>query len=99
MLTMADIRDARILLVEDQERSASRIAEALALVGTVDLDPTGDNVRSAEHTSELQSLMRISYADFCLNTTKTRKKQLMNSHHYIDTSLHSPHFIKQHKAT
>src|SRR3546814_2293569 len=31
--------------------------------------------RSEEHTSELQSLMRISYAVFCLkkkNTTKTR---------------------------
>src|SRR3546814_8538886 len=26
--------------------------------------------RSEEHTSELQSLMRISYAVFCLNTTK-----------------------------
>src|SRR3546814_9638648 len=30
--------------------------------------------RSEEHTSELQSLMRISYAVFCL------KKQTMNSH-------------------
>src|SRR3546814_2922429 len=29
--------------------------------------------RSEEHTSELQSLMRISYAVFCLN--KNRKKQ------------------------
>src|SRR3546814_3942460 len=29
--------------------------------------------RSEEHTSELQSLMRISYAVFCLNK-KTRKK-------------------------
>src|SRR3546814_3191160 len=28
------------------------------------------SVRSEEHTSELQSLMRISYADFCLKTTK-----------------------------
>src|SRR3546814_8333732 len=27
--------------------------------------------RSAEHTSELQSLMRISYADFCLKHKKT----------------------------
>src|SRR3546814_1614190 len=26
----------------------------------------GSNVRSEEHTSELQSLMRISYAVFCL---------------------------------
>src|SRR3546814_10478701 len=35
-----------------------------------------ETVRSEEHTSELQSLMRISYADFCLkkkteNTNKT----------------------------
>src|SRR3546814_2430391 len=30
--------------------------------------------RSEEHTSELQSLMRISYAVFCLKKTK-RKKQ------------------------
>src|SRR3546814_8879244 len=33
--------------------------------------------RSAEHTSELQSLMRISYAAFCLYTnkpTQTHKK-------------------------
>src|SRR3546814_4019174 len=31
-------------------------------------EPTGrpENVRSEEHTSELQSLMRISYAVFCL---------------------------------
>src|SRR3546814_1553054 len=28
--------------------------------------------RSEEHTSELQSLMRISYAVFCLNKQKTR---------------------------
>src|SRR3546814_4591392 len=28
-------------------------------------------VRSEEHTSELQSLMRISYAVFCLNTKTT----------------------------
>src|SRR3546814_9307752 len=28
--------------------------------------------RSAEHTSELQSLMRLSYAVFCLKKTNTR---------------------------
>src|SRR3546814_10572963 len=33
-------------------------------------------VRSEEHTSELQSLMRISYAVFCLkNKKKTQKEQ------------------------
>src|SRR3546814_10189576 len=31
--------------------------------------------RSEEHTSELQSLMRISYAVFCLKKTKKRKKR------------------------
>src|SRR3546814_8366652 len=30
--------------------------------------------RSEEHTSELQSLMRISYAVFCLKNKKTKQK-------------------------
>src|SRR3546814_6538644 len=43
--------------------------------------PVGDTagariVRSEEHTSELQSLMRISYAVFCLNK---KKKQNYNT--------------------
>src|SRR3546814_2191156 len=32
-------------------------------------------MRSEEHTSELQSLMRISYAVFCLKKKKQRKKK------------------------
>src|SRR3546814_10785718 len=32
-------------------------------------------MRSEEHTSELQSLMRISYAVFCLKKKKTKTKQ------------------------
>src|SRR3546814_3205517 len=31
--------------------------------------------RSEEHTSELQSLMRISYAVFCLNKKKNQKQK------------------------
>src|SRR3546814_7075865 len=31
------------------------------------------NMRSEEHTSELQSLMRISYAVFCLEKKKTKQ--------------------------
>src|SRR3546814_4929982 len=44
------------------------------------IDSTGkivaryDKMRSEEHTSELQSLMRISYAVFCLKK-KTQNKQ------------------------
>src|SRR3546814_7707051 len=33
-------------------------------------------MRSEEHTSELQSLMRISYAVFCLKKTKKKRTQI-----------------------
>src|SRR3546814_6928960 len=33
------------------------------------------SIRSEEHTSELQSLMRISYAVFCLKNKKTKKEK------------------------
>src|SRR3546814_9290643 len=39
--------------------------------------------RSEEHTSELQSLMRISYAVFCLK----KKKPILNNHHYSNQYL------------
>src|SRR3546814_8997303 len=41
---------------------------------------TGTAPRSEEHTSELQSLMRISYAVFCLN--KQYNFQTINTHSY-----------------
>src|SRR3546814_5863165 len=34
--------------------------------------------RSEEHTSELQSLMRISYAVFCLKKTRTNTQHIYN---------------------
>src|SRR3546814_7695672 len=36
--------------------------------------------RSEEHTSELQSLMRISYAVFCLKKKKNNKNTSVNTH-------------------
>src|SRR3546814_3888241 len=36
--------------------------------------------RSEEHTSELQSLMRISYAAFCLKKKKTNIQTQINTH-------------------
>src|SRR3546814_10625709 len=38
---------------------------------------TFDVIRSEEHTSELQSLMRISYAVFCLKKKNTKKQDIM----------------------
>src|SRR3546814_7256333 len=40
--------------------------------------PDWPGVRSEEHTSELQSLMRISYAVFCLK--KKNKKHIIRKH-------------------
>src|SRR3546814_2050690 len=39
---------------------------------------SGAGDRSEEHTSELQSLMRISYAVFCLKKKKKKKTNSMN---------------------
>src|SRR3546814_10739852 len=43
--------------------------------------------RSEEHTSELQSLMRISYAVFCL---KKKRPQTNTQRHYI-SSIYTQH--------
>src|SRR3546814_9179431 len=48
--------DAGVAVVDDVERQ--HVVEA------------GVGIRSEEHTSELQSLMRISYAVFCLKKKK-----------------------------
>src|SRR3546814_6997135 len=45
-------------------------ASECSIFGGVDLKLLG-KLRSEEHTSELQSLMRISYAVFCLKKKKT----------------------------
>src|SRR3546814_1505729 len=50
---------------------------------------TPQPARSEEHTSELQSLMRISYAVFCLkkkNQKHIKHNTLMNNH---STDIHS----------
>src|SRR3546814_3463753 len=38
--------------------------------------------RSEEHTSELQSLMRISYAVFCLKKKKRTQNKIKPTNHY-----------------
>src|SRR3546814_10755823 len=47
---------------------------------------TARSSRSEEHTSELQSLMRISYAVFCL-----KKKKKTKNTYYTDTSYNKIH--------
>src|SRR3546814_6991418 len=48
--------------------------------------------RSEEHTSELQSLMRISYAVFCLKKKKQKQTNNVTSVHY---NYHRQHSINK----
>src|SRR3546814_8069053 len=49
-----------------------------------------DAMRSEEHTSELQSLMRISYAVFCLNKQTIQHQNTLSYH---TTRLIYPHNV------
>src|SRR3546814_6922682 len=70
--------------IEDQRHqrfgdiASPKLAKMAAFVGhrpeTVRLGSHAFVTRSEEHTSELQSLMRISYAVFCLKKKKTKKQ-------------------------
>src|SRR3546814_10055186 len=42
-----------------------------------------NRLRSEEHTSELQSLMRISYAVFCLKKKKKKDKHRQYTNRYV----------------
>src|SRR3546814_6846906 len=59
---------ARMIHKSGERKTGSRRAEP---------DQAAMQTRSEEHTSELQSLMRISYAVFCLKK-KTKKKKTHN---------------------
>src|SRR3546814_1288513 len=47
--------------------------------------------RSEEHTSELQSLMRISYAVFCLKKKKRKKISKDDKHNIPTNYIHKHH--------
>src|SRR3546814_2778925 len=77
----------------NQLRRTARLAPAQGTAA-----PVGR--RSEEHTSELQSLMRISYAVFCL---KKKKKQqtvpLITQQTITSKNTTTKHIEKQHKYT
>src|SRR3546814_5517061 len=54
------------------ERPAGQPGDRCLAAGPAGGDP-GRESRSEEHTSELQSLMRISYAVFCLKKKKNKE--------------------------
>src|SRR3546814_6125771 len=63
--------DAVLIALADMPRvTATHIYRLLDYADGADTIMRGRHSRSEEHTSELQSLMRISYAVFCLKKKK-----------------------------
>src|SRR3546814_2682293 len=80
--------------VDNSPEFISKALDRWACENGVTLDFSRPGSRSEEHTSELQSLMRISYAVFCLKKkkkttmptsttrTKQRKKEIRKNKYY-----------------
>src|SRR3546814_9440308 len=80
---IAAIAQASIVRMKDSGRRSTKLTSS-----TGSQSPAS---RSEEHTSELQSLMRISYAVFCLKKKKKPNKST--------TNLHVPKAVQTHNST
>src|SRR3546814_3526916 len=92
VLGLADLRDTvarvpsmSILMGEVAHNTDAALDANWRIDGELGLSALRTDIaalmRSEEHTSELQSLMRISYAVFCLKKKKTREI-------YTNTTIH-----------
>src|SRR3546814_63020 len=80
------------------KHSLSSIAGITKYIQDREVQSGGRRQRSEEHTSELQSLMRISYAVFCLKNTKTSSNASSSSVTHSSTTSHST-YEKQQAST
>src|SRR3546814_3893656 len=82
----ADAEDSVLAPLAD---SPDHLADLFALDNATNQRLAAERgLRSEEHTSELQSLMRISYAVFCLKKKKpTIHNKLTPPHHATKTKL------------
>src|SRR3546814_6092412 len=84
------IRDAmndvprQVLVRSAEPRSLAAALVGLEAVAGISVDGSDLVIRSEEHTSELQSLMRISYAVFCLT-----KKNSIHTYEYSQTETYN----------
>src|SRR3546814_2220743 len=79
---LAQLAEAAVEALPEEANSHYRLAFALGRYS--------QGIRSEEHTSELQSLMRISYAVFCLKKKSNKTKPLT---HVNYTRLPTQHNI------
>src|SRR3546814_6185235 len=72
-----DIADGRVtVMLVGAERDVERARAVVSAYGepVLAVGPLGSAQRSEEHTSELPSLMRISYAVFCLKKKNNNRE-------------------------
>src|SRR3546814_3433550 len=84
-VTTLEVDGVRAFVMVADHRSFTRAAEALGITQaavSVRVKRLEDRVghRSEEHTSELQSLMRISYAVFCLKKKNEKSRETQVTH-------------------
>src|SRR3546814_4630174 len=88
-----------------EETKSLRNGPAVNPQGKVDVVTSQDQVddllsslgfRSEEHTSELQSLMRISYAVFCLKKKQTPIPLSTNNHTHSQSTEYYLHRCRRH---
>src|SRR3546814_1844056 len=82
-------------LMQLMPATARHVAQHMGLPFSQDRlteDPDYNARRSEEHTSELQSPMRISYAVFCLKKKKKERKKIKTEHPqtYTVCYIHTP---------
>src|SRR3546814_2064337 len=82
---VVDLFDALRPIVEGHDAEG---ADALAPIEGEDDEDAPLGPRSEEHTSELQSLMRISYAVFCLKKKNKRTHKLNTNSKQIKKISH-----------
>src|SRR3546814_5505461 len=80
---LADFKVVEVVTRRDLHRARTKFRIGM-LVGDDGDKASGNRQRSEEHTSELQSLMRISYAVFCL---KKKKNNRHANHPNVTTKL------------
>src|SRR3546814_9737052 len=105
----SDVCSSDLVMADDghrARRAVQRIADAAADAGHAVIRghphfgrglARAEIARSEEHTSELQSLMRISYAVFCLKKKKTRKRKnrrnkIINTDEQLHNTQHTHHY-------
>src|SRR3546814_5736150 len=76
-------RSSDLLPYQDLSIMEACLKTGVHYMDTANYEPRDEAKRSEEHTSELQSLMRISYAVFCLQKKARSAIYILNSLHDI----------------